>query len=795
MNKVFFAVLLFVISSLSAQVKIRGKVITNEGNPIALAEVILISKDSIAVKSELTEKNGIFVLEVEQGFYKMQIRQEKNILFTKIIGLTADLDLGNIAVANINQLEDVTVVAKKKLIERKVDRLIFNVENSISAAGGDAFETLKITPGVRVREDNVAIIGKSNLIVMIDDKVLTLSGDDLTNFLKSIPSDNIKNIEVITNPPSKYEAAGNSGLVNIILKKAKKNSWNALLGVSYLQRVYSEGSTMGSFNYNKDKLSLSAAINYKNGGQYIQRDEYAYFADETLETHSPIKVNYAALNAKFDVEYQISSKWTLGGQFMSNSNKPVGTDSPSTIINDNVTVDTIQSLKSDGRTVRYPSIKSFNVYNEIKIDSLGKKIILNIDYFNYGNEDTRRFNGISVIEEPYTKQYFAGINSNNQDITNLSAKLDVDYPTKFAVLNFGGKISNSKANNDILIFNSGLVNDPVIDMFLSQNNFDYTENVQAVYISGVKKLNEKWESQLGLRIEATQTESFIVSLNHAVKNNYLKLFPTAYFSYTANDNSKFNLSYSRRIDRPRYSDLNPNIWYTNIFQTMQGNPFLRPAFVDNAELTFTYKKLENKFYFSYEDNMFYPISIPDPGENIVRSTILNYINTLRYGISENYVYDEVNFWTSNNSIDFNYAISKSSLEVTRPEQKGFNSRVSTSNDFVLNSNKTLLFNLSYWYSFPGIEGIYNNKSTNSFSLAIQYLLLNKDLKLSLKGNDIFKGEVQRGNSTVNTIYQENRYYFDRQFFQFSASYKFGNKKIRGIQRDTGNKDEKSRTGN
>jgi hypothetical protein len=129
------------------------------------------------------------------------------------------------------------------------------------------------------------------------------------------------------------------------------------------------------------------------------------------------------------------------------------------------------------------------------------------------------------------------------------------------------------------------------------------------------------------------------------------------------------------------------------------------------------------------------------------------------------------------------------------EQKGFNSRVSTNNDFILNSNKTLLFNLSYWYSFPGIDGIYNNKSMSSFSLAIQYLLLNRDLKISLKGDDVFRNEIQYVNSTVNNIYQESRYYFDRQSFQLSLSYKFGNKKIRGMQRETGNQEERSRTGN
>lgn len=795
-----FLILFTLLSiTLSAQVKHNGKitgtVITKDNNPVPFAEIILIALDSTAIKSELTDEKGNFLLESEFGKYKLQVRQAKKIAISISIEFNSDLDIGNLTVDNVIQLESVIVGGRKKLIERKVDRLVFNVENSINAAGGDAFEALKVTPGIRVQNDIISMIGKSTLAVMIDEKIVTLSGEDLTNYLKSIPSDAIKSVEVITNPPAKYEAAGNSGLVNIILKKGKKDSWNALIGATYLQRKYSDGSLMGNFNYNKDRLSISALGNYKNGTQYINRDDYSYFSDGLWQSNSPIKVDYSRINVKFGIDYQVSSRWTVGSQFLINNNKPTGTDSPTTTVYDYTRGDIIRSLKSNGETVRSPNIKSANLYNEFKIDTIGKKIILNFDYFNFNNIDTRKYKGISIIENPYSSEYFGGINSNNQDITNVSGKLDVDYPLKWGTFNFGGKVSNSKTNNDILAFNSVLVDVPVSDMPLLQNEFEYTENVQAVYISGNKKFNDHWESQLGLRMESTQTKSFTHSVDLLVKDNYVKFFPTAYLSYVLNDNSTFTFGYSKRIDRPRFSDLNPNIWYTNIFQTMEGNPFLQPAFIDNTEFTYTYKKLESKFYFSNEENLFSPIAIPDPNTNIIRSTIVNYVNTQRFGIAENYVFDKFKWWTSNNSIDVNYALSKSSLATTVKEQKGFNSRVSTNNDFILNSNKTLLFNLSYWYSFPGIDGIYNNKSMSSFSLAIQYLLLNRDLKISLKGDDIFRNEIQYINSTVNNIYQESRYYFDRQSFQLSLSYKFGNKKIRGIQRETGNQEERSRTGN
>jgi hypothetical protein len=791
--------LLFVLLSsiLSAQIKITGKVTTKDNNPVEFAEIILISKDSTAIKSELTNEKGDFILDVQRGVYKLQIRQANKIIASKNIELNADLDLGSIEVDNVIQLESVVVVGRKKLIERKVDRLVFNVENSINAAGGDALEALRITPGIKMQNDNIAIIGKSSLLVMIDDKIIQLSEEDLANYLKSIPSDVIKSIEVINTPPAKYEASGNSGLVNIKLKKAKKDSWNALIGSTFLQRTYSDGTAMGSFNYNKNKLSVSSSINYKNGTRYVHQDNYTYFPDGLWHTSEPDKEKYVRINGKIGIHYQISSKWIMGSQFLYNNNESENTESPFTSTCDYTTGLLNRYLKSDGKEVQNPNIKSLSFYNEFKLDTLGRKITINLDYFNFNNKDVRTYKGISVIKFPlpHSEKYFAGINNNSQGINNLSCKLDIDYPIKWATLSFGSKISNSKTHNDIFSFNSGLVDKSISDFPLSQNKFEYTENVQAVYVSGNKKINDHWESQLGLRMEATQTKTFTESLNQSTKSDYLKFFPTAYLSYKPNDNSTFTFSYSKRIDRPQFYDLNPNVTFLNPFQTIEGNPFLQPAFIDNLELTYTYKKLESKFYFSDEDDMFNEIPITDPDTKLIRFAIDNFINTQRYGISENYVFDKFKWWTSTNAFDINYSISKSSLAITQSQQKGFNSTISTNNDFSFNSNRTLLFNVNYWYSFPGNDGFYKNKAMSSLSVAIQYLLLNKDLTISLKGSDIFRTEVININSRVNNVYNEGRYYRDKQAFQFSISYKFGNKKNKVEQRETGNEEERSRTGN
>jgi hypothetical protein len=568
-----------------------------------------------------------------------------------------------------------------------------------------------------------------------------------------------------------------------------------LVGATYLQRFYSQGALMGNFNYNKNKLSITSTLNYMSGKRYNIQDDYTYSPTELWHTNSSYKSINDRTYGNIGIDYQVTSKWTIGGQTLFNNSKPLFTDTPFTGVYDNASGEMTSYLKSNGGVAALKvAINSLNIYNEYKIDSLGKKITLNLDYFNYQTEDNRTYNGISVVEAPYSQQYFAGINRNVQGITNLSGKLDFDYPTQWAVLSFGGKVSNSQSKNHISAFNSGLVDLPVVDLPLRQSEFDYLENIQAVYFSGSKKINDRWNSQFGLRVESTQTKIFAGGFSQSSDKDYIKFFPTAYLTYTANDNSTLSLSYSKRIERPQFRDLNPNTHFWNPFQSFKGNPFLQPAFIDNIEFIYSYKKIESKLYFSYENNLISEITIADPVSNEILHTSENYIDTQRYGISENYVFDKLKWWTSNNAVDFSYAISKSGLTVAQKVQNGFNSRLSTNNDFNLNTSKTVLFNVSYWYSFPGVEGIYTNKEMSSFSLAFQYLLWNKDLKISIRGTDIFKTEKIKRSSVVNGVYQEGKNYYDNQSFQLALSYKIGNKKSTPKQRTTGNEEERSRTG-
>lgn len=795
MRKVFLIMVIILSNALFAQIKISGKVITPENQPLEYAEVTLFSEQSIPVANSLTNEKGEFLIEHENGNYTLQILQFEEILYTENIEINSDFDAGNIIVNPTTILETAVISRKRKLVERKIDRLVFNIENSISAVGSDALEALKMTPGVSVRNENITIIGKQSIRVLIDDKMLELSESDVANFLRSIPSDNIKSIEVITTPPAKYDAAGGSGLINIKLKKSIKDSWNLSLGTSYLQRAeHDESAITSNFMYNKNKLSLSASLNYKDGGEYQDYQDYISFPDDFWNTRQAFKREYKRLNSVLGMQYSATSNWTLGFQYIANLNNAKANRTTKSSVYDHGNELAFNEILSEGNAAQKPKFNSLNLFNEIKLDSLGKKIILNLDYFNYSNYDTRPYEGTSVINNPYSIQYFKGINNNQQKTNNFSGKVDVELPTEWANWSTGGKISVSKTENDISAFNSGLVNDVITNMSQTSHQFNYDENVQALYFSGNKKFNDNFEVQMGLRMEATQTKSYNENSEQSVNYNYNKLFPSVNLSYEANENSTYRFSYSRRIARPNFAELNPNVTYITPFLTVEGNQVLRPYFIDNFEFIYTYKKLESKLYFSIENDVFNQVGLPDLETNNIRLINKNIFNLKRYGLMESFTFDKFSWWSSNNILNINY-VTAETLDISATAVDGFTSFFTTSNDFNLNKSKTLLFNLSFDYYMFGTYGIDKIKPFTSTSFTIQYLLLNKDLKISLKGNDIFRTDIFRFNSTVNGVHRNSNYYFDTRLFQLSINYKLGNKKVNVQKRATGNEDERARTGN
>jgi outer membrane receptor for monomeric catechols len=251
---------------------------------------------------------------------------------------------------------------------------------------------------------------------------------------------------------------------------------------------------------------------------------------------------------------------------------------------------------------------------------------INLDYFKFKNDDNRIFNTINLL---------SANNTSLQDIQNYSAKIDFEHPLKWINLSYGGKLSFIKTQNNVNYFDTTLGN-PIFDPTQS-NEFNYDENTQAIYLNGTKKLNEKWETQLGFRLENTQTEGVSKTLNQKNTNSYAKLFPTFYLTYTPNEKNAFSINYNKRINRPSYNRLNPFRWYSNPFSYTEGNPFLQPSFSNNLELNYTFNdNWSNSIYYSHTDNGFEQITIVDNTDNIQKTIAQNFFKTTIIGISESY---------------------------------------------------------------------------------------------------------------------------------------------------------------
>ncbi len=788
-NQILSFVLIFLPCILFAQLQLTGKITTKENKAVELIEVQISNKDSILVNSVLTDEQGKFSLSIDKGDYLLIVKQLGAILHKQSISLNESLDLGNISITQQQQLRDVIVTQKKKLIERKVDRLIFNVENSISATGGDALDALKITPNIRIQNDKIAMIGKSEMLVMINGKMVNMQGESLINYLKSISYDDIKNIEVITTPPAKYDADGNSGLININFKKLKNDeNFNATIRNISEQRTYFTNTTSGGINYRKNKIELSSNLSYKNGTYKITENHDYFFPDQTWKNNNIRKEYNNNISGRLSIDYKISEKQNIGIIYNAYLEKPKNDENNITKIynqNDKITNYYTNTVANRHKKEEFHNI---NINFSQKIDTLGKSLSLNFDYLLYNQNLERTFNLESFISNNLSNQNANNIG--NQKINIFTGGLDFELPYKIIKLTTGTKFSFINTNNDFKFYNV-FNNLPIIDENQS-NEFNYKENIQAIYISAEKSF-KKWDFQLGLRLENVETKGFSQTLNNTYENNYLKLFPTFYAGFKQNDNNNWSFNYSKRIGRPSYYMANPFRVVRNQFTYVEGNPYIQPEFVNNIEFSHTYKNnLNTKLSFMYVQDGKSQVDITDPNSRITKSTYLNFFKVYSYNFTLSYTFNKIKWFETFFNASFNYDNTIANEILNNQNIKIFSYYASTSNTFYLNKNKTFLSGLDINYQSPYLVNIVNLKEVYSINISFRYLLYDKNLQIGLVLNDLFRTQKDRFSSSSNNTTVNSSNYYDNQIIRLSVLYRIGNKKVKVKQKKNANGDEEDR---
>ncbi len=793
MNKLLL-LLLFVSFSGYSQYSINGKIVNDQNSPLEYSEITLKTLDSILVKAEISSEKGEFLLDnIQKGNYRLHIKYFSQEIYSAILAVDSDLNLKTITASKTNVLQEIVVQNTKPLFERKVDRIVFNVENSTMAVGGNAFDALQLTPRIKINNDEISMIGKGGLLVMIDDRLVKFSGAELADYLKSLSSDDLKSIEVIANPPAKYSAEGNSGLINIVTKKGRKDAWNGSVRAIYKQSSYDTESTGGSFNLQKGKLQVNSAFNYLNGSNGPQETSQVFYPVTIWKEESNRRDFRDGYAGRLALDYKINTKISTGFSYSFSKNELTIKEIDKTDIYSVATKALDSLIFTKARDIRNLKMNSFNYHVLYDIDTIGRKLSFDVDYFDFKNNSGRAFNsGLYFPDfQPIDSNLETARSGGIQDTKNYSVNLDMEHPTQWINLNYGGKISFVETNNTSKYYTI-VDNIDYLNLDLS-NDFNYKENTQAVYFSASKELSAKWESKVGVRYEFTQTSGFSKTINQTNIKEYSKLFPTIYVSYKATDDHTFSLDYSTRIGRPSYHYLNPFRIISNPYVFTEGNPFLQPSFSNNIEFGYSYKHklITNISYYKLSDG-FFQVTLSDPATNIQQVIPLNVLESGMFTLNSSYTFKPINWLNLTSTLNIFHSDSYAAIPETFAAISGWQGTITFLGDLTLNKSKTLTTGFYYSFDTVGISDLDTNSSGDILNLSLKYMMLDKKLTLSFNGNDVFQSYRFSFISTVNGTKNIYNNYYDQRYFHIGVQYNFG-KSFNLNQRTIKNQDEQNRT--
>jgi hypothetical protein len=780
--KIIFAILL-VPQLLLSQYQLSGRLLADDA-PLPYAEIVLTDTLEQFVKGTIADKDGFFTLLADPGTYSLKASFLGYASLERSLTLTADIKLGNLILNSATaELGTVTVTAQKLLIEQRTDRLIFNVENSVAAAGGTGLTALELAPGVRLQNGILELVGRGNPAVLLNGRLLQLSGEELTDFIRGLAADDIARVEVITNPPARYAAAGRGGLLNIVLKKGRSNAWKNAISVARTQAFYGATNVSNTFFYNHDRLSLSANVTARRG---YQRDFEGITVDYPTSRWSTDMLNKSAMDrtgGRLTLDYQFNDRLSLGGQYQGSDSSPGFIGAGSTQVSG--PGGTLDSLLINRQSAeRSLTNHAANLHGKLLLDTLGRTVSVDLDYFDYDN-DLEQGTDISTFAPngDFTGLNLAQLNFSDQRIDNFSAKIDVEHPIGDLKLSYGASLTFTETFGDQRNFDTHTgraISDPLLS-----NEFTYQENVQAVYLNASGKLGTLLDWQAGLRFENTDTESYSVTLDQRTLKSYAKLFPTFYLTYNPNEDNNYIFSYGRRINRPGFRNLNPFRIYVNSNSYSEGNPFLQPSFTDLFDFTHAWRgKLRTNFFFNRTiDGHGTLFSAEEDG--LVQAVIRrNYFTEYYFGIGQIYTWEPATWWTSQNQAYLLAGITDVGEEFAAEGQNGLQLNLSSNHTFSF-GNKTKL-QVNAWYNLPHRANVFVISATYGLTLGLQQDV-GKSLKFSLTANDVFDTASLRSlASVVNGVKTDYSQNYASRHLRLTASYQFGNQKIEVSDRGFGN---------
>ncbi|KAB1158711.1 TonB-dependent receptor [Tenacibaculum aiptasiae] len=782
--------------------KIVGKVTTITNETLPYTNVILFkASNQSMIKGVITNEEGRFEIRgVSEGTYYLSVsvigyKTFKSELFT--LKLEKNKNFGTIKLEEKSiSLDVVNLSIKKPLIQNKPDKVILNIENSILATGNTALDILNKSPGVSNTNGEISLVGKTNVLILINGKQTYLAPEQLTTLLESTQSSNIKSIEIMTNPPAKYDAAGNAGIINIIMKKNENEGTNVHLNFSYGQGMYRKNNGGIAMNHKNSKLNIFANYDFSDNVNFgtIDIDRFTRLSGNPLyfKSSSFERYRFKIHSYKIGTDVNLSPKSTLG--FIVSGNSVRGNSRINARNDIGSQIQKIDSTVIGTTAGRYPNrYVTFNINYNHKIDTLGTYLTLSYDYslskkeeeFEFGN----RFldaNG----DEFRLPNNFRNITPQDADI--YVGKADFSRPlNEKSKLEVGMKFSSVKTDNilqfDVLQSDGSYVNNPS-----RSNQFIYKEEIMAGYVNYNTQFGS-YDLQVGLRMERTKSNGNSISNNSIVKRNYTDFFPTFSLQKKINDENTIRVSYGRRIDRPNYASLNPFLHYIDEYTFRYGNPFLNPQYTDSYSIGYTLKnKYTFNFNYSNTKDAIANIVLTDPVTNSISQTDANLNGFKSYSLNINAPIKVSKWWKTFNNLSMFYnQYDSNNIQGASNQLERLAWQASSTHNFTIDDRSSAELRANYISS--NVYGVLNLKPYYGVDLGVNRTFLDKNMNVQLSLSDIFNTWGKRTvysdltNSNFNVLRT-----FDSRVIRLSLTYKFGNVKLKSINKQGGVQEEERR---
>jgi outer membrane receptor protein involved in Fe transport len=789
-------------SDLYAQVSptvVTGKILTESGAPADGSTVVLLRyKDSSLVNSTAAEKNGAFRFTgVQAGSYLLLLSKAG---FNKFyagpfeIPVTGAYTIPDIILkTTVRQLNEVSVTGTRPEIEAQPGKLVLNVQNSILAQGNSAFDILKQSPGVRVDNgNNISIIGRQAALITIDDKPTNLSGEDLITVLRGIQANMIDHIELITAGSARYDASS-GGIINIVLKKGKNIGFNATATGSAGYGRYYKSNAGIVFNDRTDNFNVFGGYNFiDNKNFHTVNTTRDIFFDDIL---SDYQTNYESIqhnqvnNFNLGTDFYLSKTQTIG--FLVNGS--ITNDSYTKTNNLNIYNQSVydSTIVANSNLNRHISRVNYNINYRGKLDSAGKTLSADVNYVTYDRSSA----------EYITNNFFNADGTQYrdplmlQDLTpsNISvwiSKIDFSDPlSKTAKFEAGLKFSDAVSNNDLIF--GPLVNGQYTADPNYSDHFKYNENVNAAYADYQNQYN-KINLSAGLRAEQTIATGTSVNSGQVVNSNYLDLFPQFLITYKYTDKAELSLSYNRGITRPGYEEINPFLYYIDLYDYRAGNPNLKPEYSNNIELTYDYNKSFTATLYSEIITQSYQFRYFEQNDTskVNINTPKNFGDIYNYGIRFLVPATFTRWWTADFKADIAYQ-----RYVAYPQNGYLNKGTQ---DVILTTTQrftitpTLAAEIFGNYESPAFYGISEFKANYYVDAGISQQLFDKRGTIRISASDIFNTKRDRYSTDYENL---NMYTVDKvesQVVRLTFTYRFGKTSVKSTAHRPGNEEEQKR---